>query len=91
MTKTMPVLMILNIQVVKQISHILRNNQVNLLKILHMLKKEINIISSIFLEGKVYTLKQNKLNSSELAKQIELLDPRNLDIEVKGELKFYKI
>ncbi len=69
----MPLLMIINIKVFNKITHIPRNNQQNIVKIIHMVKKEIKLIYSIFLEDKIDSLKQKLYNSLESAEQIELL------------------
>ena len=59
MNKTKPLLMISVIQVFKQITLIHRNNQENGFKmIIHILKKENKLIFSIFLEEKIYFIKQ---------------------------------
>jgi hypothetical protein len=58
MIMTVPILMIMYIQVFKQITHIPRKDQENGLLIFNIGKKEINIICSLLLEEMVRIFNQ---------------------------------
>ena len=78
--------MIMYIQVVKQIflnswmrvlTRILRKDMWNWILMMSIGKKEINLISSLFLEEIMLSLKQESLNSMELIGINEFIDRRN--------------
>ena len=76
--------MIMYIQVVKQIFlnswmrvRILRKDMWNWILMMSIGKKEINLISSLFLEEIMLSLKQESLNSMELIGINEFIDRRN--------------
>ena len=76
--------MIMYIQVVKQIFlnswmrvRILRKDMWNCILMMSIGKKEINLISSLFLEEIMLSLKQESLNSMELIGINEFIDRRN--------------
>ena len=65
MIKTLLLLMIFCIQECYKISHILKKYYMNIRMIIYVLKKEIKLIISLFLEEKMNILKQELLNFTE--------------------------